>query len=220
MDNGPSVVFSSIGSPGLRAASAAWNFSRNLSASVSTTMNRFAAQQVWPVLYIRPQTAHLMVWSRSASSSTMNASLPPSSIEEGLRFCPGPRRDAPAGRDAAGQRNALDARIVDDAVRLLVRDQQIGIQPGRRARVDPQLLEGDGALRHDAGVLHQQDVARHQMRTGDPRKLVIGKVPGLDAEDHADRAALHVGFAEGRMQLRRAPGSARRSWRNRRGFWS
>ena len=51
-------------------------------------MKRFAAQQVCPVLYMRPQTAHLMVCSRSASSSTMNASLPPSSIDDGFRFCP------------------------------------------------------------------------------------------------------------------------------------
>src|ERR1700689_5795597 len=43
---------------------------------------------VCPSLYIRPQTAHLTVCSRSASSSTMKASLPPSSIEDGLRFVP------------------------------------------------------------------------------------------------------------------------------------
>ena len=100
MDNGPRVVFSSIGSPAFRAASAAWNFSRNLSASLSTTMNRLAAQQVCPVLYIRPQTAHLMVWSRSASSSTMNASLPPSSIEDDLEVLvrPAPRCSGPPRR--------------------------------------------------------------------------------------------------------------------------
>lgn len=54
----------------------------------STTMKRFAAQQVCPQLYIRPQIAHLIARSRSASSSTMNASLPPSSMEDGFRFCP------------------------------------------------------------------------------------------------------------------------------------
>ena len=164
-------------------------------------MNRFAAQQVCPVLYIRPHTAHLMVCSRSASSRTMNASLPPSSIEDGLRFLPGPRRDAPAGRDAAGQRDAFDARVVDDAVGLIVRDQQIGIEAGGRPRLDPKFLEGDRALWDDASVFYQHDIARHQMRTGDPRQLVIGEIPGLDAEDHADRAALHVTFAEGRMKL-------------------
>jgi hypothetical protein len=121
VDRGPRVVFSSIGSPGLRAVSAAWNFSRNLSASLSTTMKRLAAQQVCPALYIRPQTAHLTVCSRSASSRTMKASLPPSSIDETLRFLPGASGDALARVDAPGERDALDARIVDDAVGLLVR---------------------------------------------------------------------------------------------------
>ncbi len=44
-DRGPSVVASSIGSPGLNAASAVWNLSRKRSANASTTMNRFAAVQ-------------------------------------------------------------------------------------------------------------------------------------------------------------------------------
>ena len=68
-----------------------------------------------------------------------------------------------------------------------------------------------------AGMLDHQHVAGHQVRPGDARELVVGEVPGLDAEDHADRAALHMGLADGRDELRRAPGSARRSWRNRRG---
>lgn len=42
-----------------------------------------AAQQVWPQFDIRPQTARSGLWARSASSSTMMASLPPSSIDEG-----------------------------------------------------------------------------------------------------------------------------------------
>ena len=121
----------------------------------------------------------------------------------GLEVLSGSRRDALARRDAAGQRHAFDARVVDDAVRLIVRDQQIGVEPDGRARLDPKLLEGDRALRHDARVLHQQDVARHQMRTGDAGELVVGKVPGLDAEDHADRAALHMAFAEAWMELHR-----------------
>ena len=115
----------------------------------------------------------------------------------------GPRRDASASCDAAGQRHTFDTHIIDDTIRLIVRDQEIGIQSDGRTRVDPQLLEGDGALRHDASVLHQHDVACHQMRTGDPGKLVIGKIPRLHAEDHTNRAALHVAFAERRMKLYR-----------------
>ena len=120
-----------------------------------------------------------------------------------LEVLSGSCRDASAGRDAAGQRHAFDSRVIDDAVRLIVRDQKVGVQTDGRARLDQKLLEGDRALRHDACVLHQHDVARHQMRTGDPGKLVVGKVPGLHAEDHADRAALHMAFAETRMQLHR-----------------
>ena len=164
-------------------------------------MNRLAAQQVWPVLYIRPQTAHLTVWSRSASSRTMNASLPPSSIEDTLRFFPA--RAAMLRPAATLPVSATPLMRGSSTTRfgLLVRDQKIGVQADRRARLDQELLEGDRALRHDAGVLHHQDVARHQVGTGDPGQLVVGEVPGLDAEDHADRAALHVGFADGRIEL-------------------
>ncbi len=80
-------------------------------------------------------------------------------------------------------------------------DEEVGIEAHRRARVEQQLFEGDGALRHDAGVLHHQRVAGHQVRPGDAGELVVGEVPGLHAEDHADRAALHMRFADRRVQL-------------------
>ena len=47
----------------------------------------------------------------------------------------------------------------------------------------------------------KQDVAGHQMGTRDPRKLVIGEIPGLHTEDHPHRAALHVGFANGWIEF-------------------
>src|ERR1700685_541485 len=109
------------------------------------------------------------------------------------------RRDAPAGRNAAGQCYAFDTGIVDEFIGLIVRNQKIGIQADRRARVRPKLLEGDRALRHAACMFYQQDVAGHKMRTRDPRELIIGKVPRLDAEDHADGAALHMAVTERRM---------------------
>ena len=116
--------------------------------------------------------------------------------------CPG--GNAPARRDTAGQRYSFDSRIIDDLVRLLMRDQQIRIQSDRRTRINPELLKGDGALRYAARVLHHDDVARHHVRTGDSRQLIERKVPGLDAEDHADRAALHVGCSDCRMKLFRS----------------
>ena len=65
------------------------------------------------------------------------------------------------------------------------------------------ILGNNCTLRHDTSVLHQYYITRHQMRTCDPSKLVVGEVPGLDAEDQADRAALHMAFAETRMELYR-----------------
>jgi hypothetical protein len=109
-------------------------------------------------------------------------------------------RDDPAGRGAAGQRHALDAPVVDDVVGLRMRDQQVGVEAGGRPRVQPQLLEGDGALRHASGMLHHHGVAGHQMGTRDPRQLIIGKIPGFDAEHDADRAALHMADAMARMK--------------------
>ena len=85
-----------------------------------------------------------------------------------LEVLSGPSRDAAAGRDAAGQRHALDARVVDDAVGLIVRDQQVGVEADGRAGVDPELLEGDGALRNASGVLHQQRCCRPS--DADPRR--------------------------------------------------
>ena len=185
----------------MSAPSAAWNFSRNLSASLfddDEALGRAAglAGIVHPAPD-RPLDGVFEIGIFEHDERVAAAELHRGRLE----VLTGARRDAPAGRDAAGQRHALDARIIDQSVRLVVRNQKIGIEPGRRARVDPKLLEGDRALRHASGVLHQQHVAGHQVRTGDPGELVVGEVPGFDAEDHADRAALHVAFAESRMQL-------------------
>ena len=119
----------------------------------------------------------------------------------GLEVLSGSRCDALARRDAAGQRHAFDAGVVDDAIRLIMRDQEIGVEPDGRARLDPKLLEGDPALRNDARMFHQQDIARHKVRTGDASELIVGKVPRLDAEDDAERAALHMAVAKARVEF-------------------
>jgi hypothetical protein len=82
-----------------------------------------------------------------------------------------------------------------------VRDQQVGIQTLGRTRIDPQLLEGDRALRNTARMLDHQHVARHEVRTGDSRQLIIREIPGFHTEDDPDGAALHVRLADGRVQL-------------------
>ena len=82
-------------------------------------------------------------------------------------------------------------------------DQQIGVEADGSAGFDQQLFERDRTLRHDSGMLHDQRVARHQMRSGDARELVIGEVPRFDTEDDADRAALHMRLAVRRVELDR-----------------
>jgi hypothetical protein len=82
-----------------------------------------------------------------------------------------------------------------------MRDQQVGVGADWRTRLQPQLLKGDGALRNAPRVLHHHDIARHQVGRGKARELVVGKVPGLDAEEHAERAAFDLGFARTRLEV-------------------
>ena len=82
-----------------------------------------------------------------------------------------------------------------------MRDQQVGVRARRRTRLQPQLLKCDGALRNAPRVLHHDDIARHQIGRGKTRELVVGKVPGLDAEEHAERAAFDLCFARTRLEV-------------------
>src|SRR5450631_310456 len=97
--------------------------------------------------------------------------------------------------------HALDSLIVDETLGLLVGDQKIGVQPARRTSFAPQFLEGDGALRDAANVLHHEDVARHQVGPGDTSKLVVGEVPWLHKEDHSKWAAFHMSLADSGVEL-------------------
>jgi hypothetical protein len=120
-----------------------------------------------------------------------------------LQVLAGAGRDRATGSDAARERHALDARIVDHKVGLIVGDQQVGVGAFRGAGVVQQLLEGDRALRYATGVLDDQHVAGHQLRARHARQLVVREVPRLHAEQHAERAALHVRMADLGIELRR-----------------
>ena len=100
----------------------------------------------------------------------------------------------PSGQ-TAGQCHPSDARIVDDPIGLLMRDEEIGKQALGSACVNPELFKLNAALRHTASVFHHQGIARHQVRAGNAGQLIEGKIPWFDAEDHADGGGLHVGFA-------------------------
>ena len=116
---------------------------------------------------------------------------------------PGTAGHLAARINAAGQGHTLDAWVVNDLVTLLVRDQQVGIGTRWRARVEQQLLEGNGALRHATGVFDDQRVAGHQLRPGHAGELVVGEIPGLNAKQHAHRAAFHMRLPDLGVQLGR-----------------
>ncbi len=204
VDKGPRVVFSSSGSPALRLAELGLEL---LEERVGDLLDHDEALRGATGLpgVVHPSPDGPLHGVFEICVLEHDERVATAELHRGrLEVLAGPGRDAPAGRHAAGEGHTLYPRILDEVVGLLVRDQKIGVEAGGCAGVDPQLLEGDGALRHDACVLHQQDIAGHQVRTGDPGKLVVGEVPGLHAEDHADRAALHVSFAERRMELHRS----------------
>jgi len=82
-----------------------------------------------------------------------------------------------------------------------VRDQKIRVQTCGSSRFDPQLLEENRALGHITRVFYHEDVPGHQVGAGDARELIVRKVPRLDAEDHADRTALHVSLPNRGIKL-------------------
>jgi len=50
-------------------------------------------------------------------------------------------------------------------------------------------------------VLHDHRVADHQVQPGDAGELIIGVVPRLDAEDHAERGVLDHSLTTGDCQI-------------------
>jgi hypothetical protein len=120
-----------------------------------------------------------------------------------LEVLPGTGSNASTSRSATGEGDPLDPRVVDDPVRLIMRNQEIGVQAGWSTCLLPKRRKGDRALRNVGGVLHHQHVSCHQVRPGDPCQLVVREIPGLDTENHADGAAFHVRFANARMKLHR-----------------
>ncbi len=62
--------------------------STNASATVAATSTRSGRMQTWPLLANEAQTAACAAAARSASSSTMNGDLPPSSSTHGIRRSP------------------------------------------------------------------------------------------------------------------------------------
>jgi len=94
-------------------------------------------------------------------------------------------RDLALGRQAAGQRHSLAARVVNHAVGVFVRDEQVGCGANKCTGIEQKRFEVDKALRYASRMHDYEHIAGHQLRPGHARQLVVREVPALDAEHHA-----------------------------------
>ena len=120
-------------------------------------------------------------------SSTMNGSLPPSSSTDFFRCLPAseatllPARSLPVRVTPCTSGCAMTCSALGD------RQEEVRVDALGHAGVVEALLDRQGGLRVELGVLEQDRVAEHQVRSGDPDDLVERVVPRLDGEDDADR---------------------------------
>src|SRR5271157_5499261 len=82
----------------------------------------------------------------------------------------------------------------------MMRDQKVGVGARWRTSLQPKFLESDGALWNARRVLHHNDIASHQIGGGKAGELVVGKVPRLDAEEHAEGDTFDLSFARARLE--------------------
>lgn len=156
----------------------------------STTMKRLDAVQAWPALPMRPLTACFTASDGSASSSTMKASLPPSSSVVFFKFEPA-RCHHRARRLTTGQRHTAHPRVVDQPGHLIFAGKQVDAGALGCACILKQLPDGEGAPRYVGGMLDRHHIARHQVGCCKPGHLVAGIVPRLDTKYHAQWASFH-----------------------------
>src|SRR5262249_48226048 len=162
----------------------------NFSATASTTMNRLAAMQLWPLLTRRASAATLAATSRSASSRTMNGSLPPSSSTVFFRAFPArsatllPASSLPVSVTAAMRGSSIRPAAAEDG---RGRDERGREEPSRESRLAEHFLDLKRAPRHVGGVLEDAGVAGHERRRGEAEHLPEGEVPGHHREDHPQR---------------------------------
>ena len=189
--SGPRPTPSSRGSPILTASSASTSRDSNSSAIRSSTRKRLGAMHVWPALIRRPLTACAIVWSRSASASTTNGSLPPSSSTLFFSAAPAaaatnaPARSEPVSVTAATRGSAISFALTS------------GTLPGATSRLvntpsgapagGEDLLERDRGAGDVRRVLEQRHVAGQQRGRGEADDLPEREVPRHHGEDHADR---------------------------------
>ena len=207
----PTSVFLSSGCPTRSVASRRCSAAISSSSIDSWTSSREPAQHTWPWLKKMPLTMPSTAWSIGASSKTMLAALPPSSRVSFLPLPADRALDALAHLGRAGERDLVDAVVLDDRL------------PDRRAAGEDvdharrQVGLGDDLGQHQRrqrrrlGRLEHDGVAGRQRRRDLPRRHQQREVPRDHLAGHAERRA-----APGRSRRSRACRPSRRSRRSAR----
>jgi hypothetical protein len=120
-----------------------------------------------------------------------------------LEVPPGDLRHGGARAPRPGERDALDARVGDDAGDLLVRRVDVDVRVGGDTRGMEDVLHRSRRLRALRRVLEEDRVADHQVRARKARDLIVGVVPWHDPEQQADRATADDRRAVALQQLDR-----------------
>ncbi len=153
--------------PAVTCSALAFTLARKSSRTACTTYTRSTPTHAWPAFHIEPQTIALAAASRSASSATMVASLPPSSSNTGVRFSAQAcitRR--PVGTDPVNailsmpDLHSADARLTESAD---PGDEPLGrVRVGQVERLDGVDAGRGGELARldDGGVARGQRVGR------------------------------------------------------------
>ena len=179
---------SSPGAPTLTARVASIRRATNGSYTVRWTRIRERAQQSWPALSKTAEGADEAARSRSASSKTTLADLPPSSRVTRL-ICPAaPRITSTAHLGRAGERDLRHVRVLDEPLP----DHGAGPDddvddPLGDPRLERELGQPQGRERRELGRLEHDGVPAGERRAELPARDIEREVPGHDQPDDAER---------------------------------
>ena len=101
-----------------------------------------------------------------------------------------------AGALGTGQGDALDAGVGDEVVHLGAGGVDVDVGVLRQARFFKQVLASLGGQRADGGVLEHDRVSQQQVRGSEAGDLVVGEVPGHDAQQRPQRFLAHEGAVD------------------------
>jgi hypothetical protein len=158
---------------------------------MSCTRNRVPARHTWPALrYISAPVAAAL--SISASASTMNGLLPPSSRLQGTRLARGRLRD-PLGRGhGAGERHPGQPRVGHQPAPVFAPEPCTMLNtPGGRPAASAQSASSELVSGAHSGGLTMTGVARGQSRAELPGGQHQRRVPRRDDGHHAGRVVAH-----------------------------